>query len=180
MALSRDLVLSTAIQILDRYGLSDLTMRRLASELHVAVSALYWHFPSKQSLLAALCDEILNQLPAPSPTRQSELVEWAVQLTQLLLSHPGGTEVVWSTISMQDWSVGIGQQLTDALQRLGLSSDTAPAASLGLMNLIFGQAFSIDQQRSVSRLLPSLKLDRPPVALGLSIACYLRGLELPR
>ena len=48
-----------ALQILDEYGLPDLTMRRLAGALDVQASALYWHFPNKQTLLAELANRIL-------------------------------------------------------------------------------------------------------------------------
>jgi hypothetical protein len=46
-------------EILDAYGLGDLSMRRLAERLGVKAGALYWHVANKQSLLAAVSDEIL-------------------------------------------------------------------------------------------------------------------------
>ncbi len=52
-------VVDRALAVLDAYGLADLTMRRLGGELGVQPSALYHHFPDKQSLLAAVADEIL-------------------------------------------------------------------------------------------------------------------------
>ena len=54
----RDDVVRHAIDVLDAYGLADLTMRRLAGELDVRPSALYHHFRDKQSLLAAVADEL--------------------------------------------------------------------------------------------------------------------------
>src|SRR4051812_46795577 len=56
---SRDDVVEAALRILDDYGLPDLTMRRLAASLDVQPSALYWHFPNKQALLAELADRIV-------------------------------------------------------------------------------------------------------------------------
>ena len=56
MALSRDQVVDTAVEILRRYGLADLSMRRLARELGVAPGALYWHVTSKQELLVEVAD----------------------------------------------------------------------------------------------------------------------------
>ena len=52
-------VVEQALGVLDTYGLADLTMRRLGSELGVQPSALYHHFANKQPLLAAVADEIL-------------------------------------------------------------------------------------------------------------------------
>ena len=63
-------VVERALHVLDRYGLADLTMRRLATELGVQPSALYHHFPNKQALLAAVADEVLrrgHRDPRPAP-----------------------------------------------------------------------------------------------------------------
>ena len=62
-------VVDRALVVLDGYGLADLTMRRLGGELGVQPSALYHHFPNKQSLLAAVADELLERgrrTPRPS------------------------------------------------------------------------------------------------------------------
>ena len=58
-------VVDRALDVLDRYGLADLTMRRLGTELGVRPSALYHHFDNKQSLLAAVADEVLARGARP-------------------------------------------------------------------------------------------------------------------
>lgn len=60
MRYHRSDVVRRAITVLDEYGLESLTMRRLAAELGVQPSALYHHVPNKQTLLAAVADEILE------------------------------------------------------------------------------------------------------------------------
>ena len=47
-----------AIRLADEEGLEALTIRRLAKELHVTPTALYWHFTDKQALLDALADQL--------------------------------------------------------------------------------------------------------------------------
>ncbi|GEA88717.1 TetR family transcriptional regulator [Cellulomonas cellasea] len=64
MALSRVQVVAAALEILDEYGLGDLTMRRLATSLGVQPGALYWHVANKQALLAEVADAIVADLPA--------------------------------------------------------------------------------------------------------------------
>ena len=54
MSNSRADVLRAARDILIDHSLADLSMRRLATEVGVRPNALYWHFPNKQTLLAAL------------------------------------------------------------------------------------------------------------------------------
>ena len=60
MALSREAIVDAGLAILDEYGLGDLSMRRVADALGVQAGALYYHVPNKQSLLAAIADEILR------------------------------------------------------------------------------------------------------------------------
>lgn len=66
MALTRAQVVAAALEILDEYGLGDLTMRRLAGSLGVQPGALYWHVANKQALLAEVADAIVAELPVPS------------------------------------------------------------------------------------------------------------------
>lgn len=74
--MNRQDVLVQAVETLDTYGFADLSMRRLASSLGVQPGALYWHFANKQSLLLAIAEVILADLPngtegatAPSDTQ---------------------------------------------------------------------------------------------------------------
>ena len=59
MQLHKRDVVDQATELLDYYGIADLTMRRLARELDVTPGALYWHFANKQELLGAVADRIL-------------------------------------------------------------------------------------------------------------------------
>lgn len=63
--ITREQILAAAMELLDQRGLPDLTMRKLAAELGIRPSALYWHFPDKQTLLARLADRIIGSAPKP-------------------------------------------------------------------------------------------------------------------
>ena len=60
MALTRQKIVDTALDILRSYGLADLSMRRLARDLGVQPGALYWHVKNKQELLVVLAERILE------------------------------------------------------------------------------------------------------------------------
>ena len=64
-------VLAHAVDLLDSHGLAALTMRRLGTELGVQPSAIYHHFENKQTLLAAVADEVLARGP-----RTREAAAW--------------------------------------------------------------------------------------------------------
>ena len=66
MALSREKILDTAFDVLCQFGLADLSMRRLATELGVAPGALYYHVKNKQELLASLASRMLATVEGSS------------------------------------------------------------------------------------------------------------------
>ena len=68
--LSRECIIHAAADILQTYGLQDLSIRKVASQLGVQPGALYWHFPNKQALLGAVCTHILS---CDLPTRDNSL-----------------------------------------------------------------------------------------------------------
>lgn len=108
MQLSRDKILAAGLEILDSYGLGDMTMRRLATHLGVAPGALYWHFANKQALIEAIAREILAPVldtaagndTADQPAPAESAAQWCVRLRQALLSHRDGAEVVSAAVSM--------------------------------------------------------------------------------
>ena len=62
--LSRDLVLETAIALVDHEGLGALSMRRLGQELGVEAMSLYHHVANKEALLDGMVDAVVGELNA--------------------------------------------------------------------------------------------------------------------
>ncbi|MBM7367148.1 TetR/AcrR family transcriptional regulator [Gordonia hydrophobica] len=107
MSNTRADILAAARDILADHSLADLTMRRLATELGVRPNALYWHFPNKQTMLAALADDILTTIPGPIPDIDwlTDVHRLATDLRAALLSVPDSAEVVSSA-----WASGLAER----------------------------------------------------------------------
>ncbi len=101
MQLHKRDVVAKALEILDGYGLADLTMRRLARELDVTPGALYWHFANKQQLLGAVADSVLAPAGTPPDTHcwRDRLATVATRLRDALLSHTDGAELVSASLA---------------------------------------------------------------------------------
>lgn len=95
MALDRDLVVSTALELLNEVGLDRLTTRRLAERLGVKQPALYWHFKNKRELLDEMAAQMLAWEPAPmtSATWVKAFKEDARAFRQTLLRYRDGARV---------------------------------------------------------------------------------------
>jgi TetR/AcrR family transcriptional regulator, tetracycline repressor protein len=145
---TRDDVARTALRILDDYGLPDLTMRRLANALDVQPSALYWHFPNKQTLLAELADRIVARAKTPdsAPVGASRIRAEAAALRDALLAYRDGAELVASTLALGLGSTVARDRLAAAIAADGFDPDTARRAASALLHFTLGHV-SYEQQR---------------------------------
>lgn len=139
-------VVDRALVVLDRYGLADLTMRRLGGELGVQPSALYHHFPNKQSLLAAVADELLERgRRTPRPQGWDARVEAVcTELRDAMLAYRDGAELV---ATVRAFGLGAGtpyDELVSALTDGDLDPALVPTATRTLLHYVFGH--TVDEQ----------------------------------
>lgn len=135
----RDIV-ERAIVVLDEHGLESLTMRRLAAELGLQPSALYHHVPNKQTLLAAIADEILGR-----GKRERRAVAWdrrvaevCRELRDAMLAYRDGCDVVATAYTFGLGASEPATELRAALRDGGLPDDLIEVGSRALLHLVFG------------------------------------------
>lgn len=149
MANSRRDVLDAARALLNRTSLGDLSMRRLATELGVRPNALYWHFPNKQSLLAALGDDILSAITTPdgSSTWDDQLTALATSLRSALLSVTDSAELVSSSWASGLSEMAVAEHLRIAASAGGLDDADAQAVTTAICQLTIG--LTIEEQTRI-------------------------------
>jgi len=135
-------VVAAAMRVLAENGLPGLSMRRIADELDVQVSALYWHFPNKQSLLAAVSAQIVGSGEADA----GDLTALAVSLRDRLLAHQDGAEVVSSSLALGLLELPARADLVRAAGELGLDAVPAEVAADTFVHYVIGYTFH-EQQR---------------------------------
>ena len=88
--ITRELVLSTALELIDRDGVGALSMRRLAAALDRDPMVLYRHAPGKAALLDSVVETVLAQLrvDAAAPDWAGQLRAVARAYRALALAHP--------------------------------------------------------------------------------------------
>ncbi|MGQ4599874.1 TetR/AcrR family transcriptional regulator C-terminal domain-containing protein [Nocardia sp. R6R-6] len=146
MQLHRADVVDGALAILDRYGLADLTMRRLAGSLQVQPGALYWHFPNKQALLGAVADKILAPMedPIDADDWSGQVAELAHRLRDCLLAYRDGAELVSATYASRLTTSKGRERLMSAAIRAGMPRHEADLAAFTLLYYVLGQ--TVDEQ----------------------------------
>ncbi|MBF4616691.1 TetR/AcrR family transcriptional regulator C-terminal domain-containing protein [Clavibacter sp. VKM Ac-2873] len=154
---SRDDVARTALRILDEHGLPDFTMRRLGAALDVQPSALYWHFPDKQSLLAELADRIVAEAVIATTVRphadwRERVRRTATSLRAALLAHRDGAEVVASTTAMGLGATAARDALSAAVAGGGFGEADCARAASALLHFVLGHVAHEQQRIQLDRL----------------------------
>ena len=193
--LFRETIIDQALELLDAYGLADMTMRRVASSLGVAAGTLYWHIANKQELITAvahkiiapvceLADELASAVePAPARLLPSPQ-EFCTTLHATLLAHRDGAELVHAAAAQP--SSPVWSQLRDSLSAtithefnlagLGLSkahttADIAVTTSSAL-HLVFGASI---MEQSAKQFLEATQPANKPTLPGTARSTNLPG-----
>lgn len=174
VAVSREAIVEAGIEILDRYGLADLSMRRIGDALGVQAATIYWHYANKQTMLAGISDAILDRQTSPVAGPLIEgLGAWARDLRAVLLACRDAAELVAASLA-----VGLGERVPDAgavevLVGAGWSVPDAARAARAITHFVLGHVMQ-EQTRQNLLLLgvlaaPAEALDEEGFELGLRL-----------
>ena len=152
MALSRDQIITTAVDILTRYGLADLSMRRLARELDVQPGALYWHVANKQELLVEVADVLLAQIElAPGSSAPLEaLADLARAIRAAVLHVPDGAEVVALAYAVDAEAVRPLRHLATLARLAGVPRSRRQAVAELVVHHVLGSVTTEQNQRQAA------------------------------
>jgi TetR/AcrR family transcriptional regulator, tetracycline repressor protein len=177
--LSKATVVERALALADAGGLEALTIRRLAQELGVTPMALYWHFRSKEELLAGLADHLWTEISAETDAA----APWHVQLRGLMESlvavlraHPSASELLIAGEKVNTPAqLEVTEVALDVLHRAGFDPRRASAVArdglwTALMlamsepgrSAVMSEAERAEHQRQAMVRLATLPPDRYP------------------
>lgn len=134
------------LRLLADHGLADVSMRRVANEFGVAVSALYWHIKDKQSLLGAMVDRLLDEVAFATATGdwQQDITARAEQIHDKILGTHDAAELVASVLALGTGGARIYEAIAE------VSPD--PVTTDAIVSLLIGHA-TLTQQRIQARAI---------------------------
>ena len=132
---TRDEVVETALRLVEDHDVAALTMRRLAAELGVAVTSIYWHVGNRDALLDLLVERLLADMGEVRPTGRSPhdritslLRQWRQRLWDrphlIAVAHERGQtatmfQPLQSALAVELRAVGLtGRRAADAIRVL--------------------------------------------------------------
>jgi AcrR family transcriptional regulator len=124
--LSRDVIVATGLDILDREGLDALTMRRVAKELDTGPASLYVYVANRDDLMAAMLDAALaNVAPTADGDWREQVRTLAGAAIEAMSRHEGLATVALGRIPTGDNALLIVDRMLVLLKEGGLDDTTA-------------------------------------------------------
>jgi AcrR family transcriptional regulator len=120
-SLTLERICEAAIAILDREGLRQLTMRRLADELGTGPASLYRHVASREELLVELADRLIGELSVPDESLgwRDAIEQLAHELRRVLVSHGGAVLVITNAPLLGPHSMRVREMFWRVMDRDG-------------------------------------------------------------
>lgn len=170
LGLTREGILEAALALLDREGLSALTMRRLGDELGVGTMTLYGYFRSKEELLDAVVDAGASRMSVDQVdgTWRERLRHLVVGLQRALVEHPGVVELRLARPLVTPGALELTEVGMEILREAGFGKRDAARAYRTLFLYAFGfSAFGpglrgSDDREQVREVLSTLPPERFP------------------
>lgn len=146
-SLGREQIVDAAFQLLDEAGLEGVSLRKVACQLGIRAPSLYWHFKSKQALIDAMADALIEQVgrdvPAGQPWRAT-LLQIAHEFRSGLKAHRDGARVYAGTYIASENVLRVGEAMIKALAEAGAPIGFAATAAMDLAYYVMG--FVIEEQ----------------------------------
>jgi AcrR family transcriptional regulator len=146
--LSPERIIDTAAAIIDHEGIDALTMRRVARELGVASTAIYWHVRTRDDLLKGVLERAISEVAIP----EVDEVEWEEGLRILcrslatVLQHPHIVALAQQVPS--DAAYLVLHRKIAILLSAGFSAEDAVDSAVLLQSYVYG--FTAANARSSS------------------------------
>ena len=134
-SLSREVVADRALAIADAEGIEAVTIRRLATELGVTPMALYWHFRTKEDLLAGLGERVLDAVELPGTTGDwtADIRAALVALVTAMRPHPQVAHLVADRVMAHPKGLALTETALRTLSEAGFSDEPASYLAMQAM-----------------------------------------------
>ena len=162
--ITQEVIVKTALHLLDTEGLEGLSMRRIAEALDTGAASLYWHVGSKDGLLDLVFDHVIGEqhVPDPDPARwQEQIKEVAREQRSTILRHRDIVAVSLGRIPMGPSALRYSERVLAILRAGGVPDGLAVAGHHLLIAIVNG--FTLDETPTEQ---PTGEAAPPPASPG--------------
>ena len=171
-AITRELVLVAALQVIEDGGLGAFSIRRVADRFGVATMAMYYYIHGRDDLLDASAEHIVNQLyleagrTVDAETWQHCLIHVAQHVREVALAHPQLVPLILNRRTPAPWlrpplaSLAWLESLMNTLCRNGFTGQAAIATYRTFCRFLTGHLLDIARTAAATSARPPVN---PPI-----------------
>jgi AcrR family transcriptional regulator len=140
--LSRDLIVETALRLLDQDGIDAVTMRKVAQELDTGPASLYVYIDNREQLLALMLDRVVGEIALPARASgdwRARLIAVLTASIEVLSRRQGLALVALAAIPVGPNALAVSEHVMALLREGGLS-DATIAWAVDLLGLYVNAA----------------------------------------
>jgi AcrR family transcriptional regulator len=138
--LTRERILSAAIDLADKDGIELLSMRKLAQEMGVKAMSLYNHVTNKDDILDNIVDIVVSEIELPKigGDWRDEMRRRAISAHEILLRHPWAAMALMSRMNVGSAMLKYIDMTLGCLCEAGFSCEMADHAKNVIDSYIYG------------------------------------------
>jgi AcrR family transcriptional regulator len=161
--LSHESIRTAALALIDRSGLDDFSTRKLGRELGCEAMAIYWYFKSKDELLDAVVDQMMQPVGAvviaPPSTDWIEILRGVAHAyRRIALEHPRAFPLLATRRLTSESSYAFMERLFELGQTLGIPDKVCARFYRAVASYVNG--FALNELATLYGPKPSAALRR--------------------
>jgi AcrR family transcriptional regulator len=162
MSLSVDVVVDAGVALVQREGLAAVSLRAVAASLGVTPMALYRHVADSESLIAAVIERIVSDLPSVvlPVASLNALRPWATEMRTALSRYPGVANHLLTHWFELPAMLAVIEDLLCAARDVGLGGFEAVAAANALFMFVLMRVEAEHAVQDAKAARRSLRLPR--------------------
>ncbi|MFD4373395.1 TetR/AcrR family transcriptional regulator [Streptomyces sp. NPDC058486] len=153
-ALTRDQIVSTAVELLDEDGLEGLNMRALGQRLNSAATAVYWHVKNKDDLVALAGDRVWDEIRLPD----TDAIGWraaatamATDLLAVFTRHPWLVQALATHLFHGEAKARHDDHSLAVYETAGFAGAEADRAAAAVFTYVLGNASGASATAALTR-----------------------------
>ena len=142
MPLTAARVLAGAINLADRIGIEQLTIRKLAAELEVKPMSIYHHVPNKEAIVDGMVDLVFSEISRPPSDTdwKAAMRQRSLSAREVLARHPWAAPLMESRTAPGPETLHHHDAVIGCLRRGGFSIEMTAHAYALIDSYLYGFA----------------------------------------
>jgi len=150
--ITKENIIDASWGLLNKVGIEEFSMRKLAVELNIQAPSIYWYFKNKQSIFQSLANEIAKESILSTKlegTWKEKLTNFAVGIKDTLSKYPCSAQLLMRTIPTEPDYMILINELLQIIDELPMEDKDKFSSIMCLLNyVIFFELDKYEQKKT--------------------------------